>query len=147
MQMIKAELPCFCRLISLFFIKITAYFNNEDRIMKKLAFACAGLLLFLSTAVFAEQHADQALEHANAAVVQGEAGKAEGLVEHAKLAMEHTLAAAIVAKSIPKNHLEAAAKELQEAIDQGNLDHADVATKHAEAAVEHIKTSQQASNK
>lgn len=109
--------------------------------MKKLAFACAGLLLFLSTAVFAEPHTDAALEHANAAVVEGKANKPEALVGHAKLAMEHTLAAAIIAKSIPKGHLDAAAKELQEAIDHGNLDHADVATKHAEAAVEHIKAS------
>ncbi len=109
--------------------------------MKKLALACAGLLLFLSTAVFADEHTDAALKHASAAVVEGHAGKSEALVEHAKLAMEHALAGAIVAKSIPKNHLEAAAKELQEAIDHGNLDHADVATTHAEAAVEHIKAS------
>lgn len=111
--------------------------------MKKLAFACAGLLLFLSTAVFAEQHADQALEHANAAATQGKGGKAEALVEHAKLAMEHSLAAAIVAKGASKNHLDEAAKELQESIDHGNLGHADVATKHAEAAVGHIKASKQ----
>ncbi|WP_333874779.1 small metal-binding protein SmbP [Methylobacter sp.] len=107
--------------------------------MKKLAFACAGLLLFLSTAVFAEPHADQALEHANEAVTQGKAGKADALVQHSKLAMEHTLAAEIVAKGAPKNHLGEAAKELQESIDHGNLGHADIATKHAEAAVEHIK--------
>ncbi|EGW21854.1 MULTISPECIES: small metal-binding protein SmbP [Methylobacter] len=106
--------------------------------MKKLASICAALLFLLSTSVFAEKHASEALEHANAAVVQGKAGKSEKLVEHAKLALEQTLAASIVAKGIPKNHLDEAAKELQEAIDHGNLDHADVATKHAEAAIEHI---------
>ncbi|HEY8099017.1 MAG TPA: small metal-binding protein SmbP, partial [Methylobacter sp.] len=114
---------------------------NEDKIMKKLAFACAGILLFLSTAVFAEEHTKAALEHANAAVAEGKANKPEALVEHAKLSLEHTLAAAIIAKSVPKGHLDAAAKELQEAIDHGNLDHTDVATKHAEAAVDHIKAS------
>lgn len=110
--------------------------------MKKLAFACAGLLLFLSTAVYAVEGAKAALQHANAAVTEGKAGKASALVEHAKLAMEKALAAAITARSIPKNHLEAAAKELQEAIDQGNLGNAEIATKHAESAVEHIKTSE-----
>ncbi|MDI1279629.1 small metal-binding protein SmbP [Methylobacter sp.] len=111
--------------------------------MKKSIFAFAGLLLllgtFLSTAVFAEDHTKAALEHASAAVDAGKAGKSEALVEHAKLAMEHTLAAAITAKSIPKGHLDAAAKELQDTIDHGNLGHADVATTHAEAAVEHLK--------
>jgi hypothetical protein len=110
--------------------------------MKKLAFACAGFLLFLSTAAFAEG-AKEALEHANAAVAEGKAGKSSALVEHAKRAMEIALAATITAKSIPKNHLEAAAKELQNAIDQGNLGggSASSATKFAEAAVEHIKAS------
>jgi hypothetical protein len=109
--------------------------------MKKLAFTCAGLLLFFSAVVFAAEGSKAALEHANAAVTEGKAGKPEALVVHAKLAMENTLAAAITAKSIPKGHLEAAAKELQESIDSGNLGQADVATKHAEAAVEHIKAS------
>jgi hypothetical protein len=114
---------------------------NEVRIMKKLAFACAGILLFLSMAVFAEEHAKAALEHANQAVIHGKAGHAPILVQHAKAALEHTLAAAIIAKGLPKGHLDEAAKELQESIDHGNLGHADVATKHAEAAVEHIKAS------
>lgn len=109
------------------------------RIMKKLASVCAGLLLLISASVFAEKnHVSAALEHANAAAVEGKAGKPEKLVEHAKLALEHALAGAIVAKSIPKNHLDEAAKELQEAIDHGNLDHSDVATKHVDAAIEHI---------
>jgi hypothetical protein len=111
--------------------------------MKKLAFVCAGLLLFFSAAVFADQQTDEALVHANAAVAQGKAAKPEALVEHAKMAMEKTLAAAITAKSVPKGHLDAAAKELQEAIDHGNLEHADIATKHAEAAVEHLKAGNQ----
>ncbi|MGZ5029163.1 MAG: small metal-binding protein SmbP [Methylobacter sp.] len=109
--------------------------------MKKLAFACAGLLLFLSTAVFAGEHTDKALEHANAAVAEGKAGKPEALVKHSKAALEHALAAAIPAKGQEKTHLDEAAKELQESIDHGNLDHTDVATKHAESAVDHLKAS------
>jgi hypothetical protein len=57
------------------------------------------------------------------------------------VALEHSLAAAIVAKGVPKTHLDAASGELQEAIDHGNLGHADIAAKHVEAAVEHIKAS------
>lgn len=102
---------------------------------------CAGLLLLLSTSVFAEDHGAIALEHADAAVIHGKAGHAPILVDHAEAALEHTLAGAIAAKGVQKTHLDAAAKELQESIDQGNLGHADVATKHAEAAVEHIKAS------
>ncbi len=56
--------------------------------MKKLASVCAGLLLLLSTSVFAEDHAAQALEHANQAVTHGKAGHTPVLVEHAKAALE-----------------------------------------------------------
>lgn len=109
--------------------------------MKKLASVCATLLLVLSTAVFAEEHLDAALEHANAAVVEGQAGKEDSLVVHAKAALEHSLAASIVAKSVPKGHIDAASKSLQDAIDHGTLGHAHVemATKSAEEAVGHLK--------
>lgn len=110
--------------------------------MKKLASACASLLLVLSTSVFAEKSStEQALGHASEAVTHGKAGHTPLLVEHAKAALEDALAASIVAKGISKNHLDAGAKELQEAIDHGTLGHADVATTHAEAAVEHIEAS------
>ena len=112
---------------------------NEDKIMKKIASICAGLLLIFSTAVISEEHADAALEHANTAVEHGKAGHAPILVEHAKVALEHALAASLVAHGQPKTHLDAAAKSLQDAIDHGNLGHADKATKSAEEAVEHIK--------
>lgn len=109
--------------------------------MKKIASVCAGLFLMLSTAVFAEDHASEALSHAKAAVEHGKAGHPPVLVEHAKLALEHTLAGSIVAKGKAKNHLDAAAKSLQDAIDQGGLDQTEPATKSAEEAVEHIKAS------
>ncbi|MDD5319167.1 MAG: small metal-binding protein SmbP [Methylococcales bacterium] len=109
--------------------------------MKKLTSVFAVLLLVLSFGVFAEEHLDQALEHANAAVVEGQAGKEDSLVVHAKAALEHSLAASLVAKSVPKGHIDAASKSLQDAIDHGNLGpaHVEMATKSAEEAVEHLK--------
>ncbi|MGZ5621021.1 MAG: small metal-binding protein SmbP [Methylobacter sp.] len=110
--------------------------------MKKLASACASLLLVLSTSVFAEASStEQALKHASEAVTHGKAGHTPLLLEHAKAALEDALVAAIVAKGVSKNHLEAGAKELQESIDHGTMGHVGVATTHAEAAVEHIKAS------
>lgn len=107
--------------------------------MKKITTILAGLLLTLSSGVFAaEQHGTAALEHANMAVQQGKANDAKELVKHASVALEHSLASSIVLKGIPKEHMEAGTKELEEAIYHGNLGHADMATKHAEAAVNHI---------
>lgn len=107
--------------------------------MKKLAALFAGLLLCLSTTVFADEHTEKALVHADAAVVHGKAGHAPILVTHAKKALDHTLAGSIVAKGASKNHLDAASASLQKAIDEGNLGHVGDATKSAEEAVEHIK--------
>ncbi|MCK9620317.1 MAG: hypothetical protein M0R47_07260 [Methylobacter sp.] len=109
--------------------------------MKKLASVCAGLLLLLSTSVFADEHADSALEHAKSAVAHGKAGHTALLVQQAKEALDDALAASIAAKGLSKNHLEAGAKELQEAIDHGTQGHVGRATTHAEAAVWHLKTS------
>ncbi len=111
--------------------------------MKKLTSICIGLL-FLSASVFADDHhAVVALEQANAAVVYGEAGHTSNLVEHAKAALEHALAASITAKGVSKNHLESAAMELEAAIEHGSMGHVGAATKHAKAALRHIKASEQ----
>ena len=109
--------------------------------MKKITSICAGLLLLLSASVFAEEHLKEALEHANAAAVHGEAGDTAILIGHAKAALEQVLEASIVAKGVAKNHLDAAAKELQETIELANLGHVGSATLHAEAAVKHVKIS------
>jgi hypothetical protein len=109
--------------------------------MKKMTTLCAGLLFLLSSSVFAEGHLKEALGHANAAAVHGEAGDTAILIEHAKLALEQVLEASIVAKGVTKNHLDDAAKELQESIELANLGHIGSATLHAEAAVKHIKVS------
>jgi hypothetical protein len=107
--------------------------------MKKLASVFAVLLLCVSTTVFAEKNLEVALEHARSAVAEGQAGKAPSLVTHAKAALDHSLAASLVAKSVPKGHIDTAAKLLQEAIDHGNLGHVEPATKSAEEAVDHLK--------
>ena len=109
--------------------------------MKKMTAICAGLLLLISSSVFAEEHLTEALEHANAAVKHGEAGDTAIFIGHAKQALDHALVNSIVAKGVTKNHLDAAAKELQESIELANLGHIGSATKHAEEAVKHIKIS------
>ena len=109
--------------------------------MKKMTTLCAGLLLLLSSSVFAEEHLKEALEHANAAAVHGEDGDTAILIGHAKAALGQVLEASIVAKGVAKNHLNEAAKELQESIELANLGHIGSATLHAEAAVKHIKVS------
>jgi Small metal-binding protein len=96
-------------------------------------------LLFLSTPVIADNHTAAALEHANAAVVNGANGQTPLLLEQTKAALSHTLAASKDAKSVPKTHLDAAVKELNEANELGNLGHIGSATTHAEAAVKHIE--------
>lgn len=70
--------------------------------MKKMTSICAGLLLLLSSSVFAEEHLTEALEHANAAAVHGEAGDTAILIGHAKVALEQVLEASIVAKARQK---------------------------------------------
>ena len=109
--------------------------------MKKMTTLCAGLLFLLSSSVFAEEHLKEAMEHANAAAVHGEAGDTAILIGHAKAALEQVLEASIVAKGVAKNHLDDAAKELQESIELANLGHIGSATLHAEAALKHIKVS------
>ena len=107
--------------------------------MNKLTTVLAGLLFCLSTNVFAEQHADAALEHATAAAAQGKAGHAATLVDHAKMAMDESASASLVSKSIIKNHLDEAGELLQKAVHEGNLNHAPAATKLVDEAIVHLK--------
>jgi hypothetical protein len=113
--------------------------NTKGKTMKKLALLGASLLLMLSSAVFAEEHADAALTHAKEAVEHGKAGHAPVLVEHAEASLAHAKKAVEVAKGENKTHLEAGVKALEEAIKHGKMGHADVATKSAEEAVTHIQ--------
>jgi hypothetical protein len=85
--------------------------------MKKLALLSVALIMAASPAVFAEEHADAALEHTRTAIQYGKAGHNQILVEHAKEALIH-------AKMKGK-------------------DRAKAATKAAEEAAEHIKAGNQ----
>jgi hypothetical protein len=99
--------------------------------MRKSIFAFSGLLLllgtFLSTAVFAEEHAYAAIEHTSAAIAQGKAGKAPELVAHAERALEHAKMAENVAKGHLKSEMKSAVEELEKAISAGNADDAKLA--------------------
>lgn len=107
--------------------------------MKKIMSLCGGLLLMFSASAFSEEHAQAALEHAQAA---SKAGDAKGVAQHAGVALDHALAGALVAKGAQKNHLEAGASHLEEAVAHGNMGHKDVAADHVQKALEHLKAGQ-----
>ncbi|MCI0654131.1 MAG: hypothetical protein L0Y38_07590 [Methylococcaceae bacterium] len=87
----------------------------------------------------AEDHAAEALKHAEQAVEHGKMGHADVLVQHAKEATTHAEAAQ---KEKANEHMATGITHLQAAIEHGDMNHADVATKHAEEAVTHIKQAQ-----
>ncbi len=111
----------------------------EEQIMNKLTTLLTTLLLCFGTNVFAEQHANGALTHANSALAQGKEGNTSTLVAHARMALDEALEASLVAKSVTKNHIDAAVNLLQKAIDNGNLGHVGQATKATEEAIAHLK--------
>lgn len=106
--------------------------------MKKTALL-GSTLLFVSAFAFAEPHLDEAIKHATAAVDHGKQGHASVLVEHAGPALEHALAADIVAHGPAKGHMADAITDLEEAVKHGKMGHAPVATTYAETALEHLK--------
>ena len=110
--------------------------------MKKIAMIGAVLMTLASSSVFAEEHANAALDHTKMAIVHGQAGHGPVLVEHASSALLHANKAADVAKGESKTHMKAAVKSLQSAIEHGKMkgvEHVQAATKAAEEAAEHIK--------
>jgi len=107
--------------------------------MNKITTVLAGLAICLSTNVFAEKHADAALEHATAASAEGKAGHVATLVDHAKMALDESASASLVSKSIAKNHIDEAGVLLQKAVHEGNLSHAPAATKLVDEAIVHLK--------
>jgi hypothetical protein len=112
---------------------------KENTIMKKSIFAFSGLLLllgtFLSTTVFAEEHAYAAIEHTSAAIAQGQEGKAPALVEHAQKALEHAKMAENVAMGHLKVEMQSAVDELEKAITAGNAGDAKLAVIPLEKAL------------
>lgn len=114
--------------------------------MKKIALISAGLLVLMSSAVFAEEHADVALDHTKMAIVHGNAGHGPVLVEHATEALLHAKKAVEAATGESKTHMEAAVTSLESAIEHGKMEgaeHVTAATKAAEEAAEHIKAGNQ----
>ncbi|WP_333873201.1 small metal-binding protein SmbP [Methylobacter sp.] len=107
--------------------------------MKKSIFAFSGLLLllgiFLSGAVFAEEHAYAAIEHTSTAIAQGKADKAPALVEHAEKALEHAKMAENAAKGHLKPEIQSAVDELEKAITAGNAGDAKLAVIPLEKAL------------
>ncbi|HCT99927.1 MAG TPA: hypothetical protein DF614_07725 [Methylococcaceae bacterium] len=103
--------------------------------MKKLTVVLSSLLLMSTHHVFAKDHSEIALEHAKNAAASTTPAE---VVQHAGAALEHTLSAAVSAKGVAKNHLNAGADELEKAIDQGNLKQLSPAVSHSNAAVEHL---------
>lgn len=110
--------------------------------MKRLTFLFLGLFLLQVSAFADDHHIDEALEQTTAATISGKNGYTSILLEHAKLALEHVLAASLKAKGVSKSHLVSAAEELEEAISQSESGHVGTATKHARAALAHIKSSE-----
>lgn len=110
--------------------------------MKKITMIGAALLVLASSSIFAEEHADAALDHTKMAIVHGKAGHGPVLVEHASTALLHAGKAADVAKGESKVHMKAAVKSLQSSIEHGKMkgaEHVEAATEAAEEAAEHIK--------
>jgi hypothetical protein len=106
--------------------------------MKK-PIAIIAALLFASTGAFAEEHAAEALKHAEHALSHGKAGHAPQLVDHAENALKHAQKAESAASGEAKAHVSAGIKALEESIAHGKQDHAEVAAQHAEEAVSHLK--------
>ena len=101
------------------------------------------VLLLAGTGLsYAEEHADEALKHAQLASQHGRMGHADVLTEHAVEALEH-------AQASQKAHLDSAAHmaeavtHLNAAIEHGKMGHADVATEHAQEGIVHIKAGNQ----
>jgi hypothetical protein len=80
-------------------------------------------------------HMAQAKTHLAEAIKEGQAGKADGLVTHAKMAQEHLTAAD---KEKSTEHTQAALKSLQDAIDKGTAGNAADGTKAAQEAMNHL---------
>ncbi len=105
--------------------------------MKKIITLSAGFLLVLSSAAFAaEEHGKAALDHATMAAKGANAAECK---THAGVALEHTLASALVLKGAAKNHMEAGSHHLEEAVNHGNMGHADVCKEHVNAAITEIQ--------
>jgi hypothetical protein len=83
-----------------------------------------------------ENHAAEALKHAQAAVDAGRKGTASNVAAHAEKALEHAQQAE---KEKADTHITEAETHLNQAIEHGKMGHADIAENHAEEAVRHLE--------
>ena len=105
--------------------------------MKIQSILVATLLATTSGVLFAESvHLPQAVEHTQAAIKEGKAGKATALTEHATVALEHAKASE---KAEANPHTGEGIIHLEAAIDVGKKGDAAGGTTHAKAALDHLK--------
>lgn len=104
--------------------------------MKIKTIVVAMTLSAISGFVLAESvHLPQAVEHTQAAIKEGEAGKAAALVEHATVALEHAKASE---KAEANPHTGEGIVHLEAAIDVAKKGDAAGGTTHAKSALEHL---------
>jgi Small metal-binding protein len=104
--------------------------------MKKIILTSTTALLFSCLNVFAEPHLDEAITHATAAA---QASGQEKLLEHARPALEHATAAALIARGVSLAHANDGVKALEDAIAKAKAKKTDEAQKLANSAVAHLK--------
>jgi hypothetical protein len=88
-----------------------------------------------SPAASQDSHVGEALQHAQAAALQGKQGYPDDLVKQAKEALKQAQQAA---KGSTNPHLASGIDALEKAIEHGRAGHHDEATKAAEEAVTHL---------
>jgi hypothetical protein len=88
-----------------------------------------------SIAVAETVHLPQAVEHTKLAIKEGEAGKAQGLSEHASQALEHAQASE---KAEANPHTTEGIVHLKAAVDTGKKGDAAGGTSHAKEALKHL---------
>lgn len=96
------------------------------------------MTLFSLSALAAENHLNQAIQHADTAV---RAPDGKTIAEHAEMAKTHANAAKTEENrdTTGSTHLDAGIRSLDQAIEKGNLGAADSARKAAEDALAHLK--------
>ncbi len=104
--------------------------------MKKLLLISATIFLFFSANVFAEAHLDEAIKHATAAA---QAGDSAGLLEHARPALEHATAGALVARGVARSHADEGVKAIEDSIAKSKAKKSAEASASMKAALEHLK--------
>lgn len=86
-----------------------------------------------------KNHSEQAIEHANTAIVHGNLGHSAILVEHIEESLKHAKNFSESLSGENKVHNDAAINALNNAIVHGKVGHADEATKLVEQALAHFK--------